>query len=64
MGAVSQSLTDVPNQLYGAVTTGDVWRFGMLDIEEKRVYKDVDQFLMPQQIDEIAAIMAGVLLKD
>jgi len=59
--AVSQSLSDAPNYLYGAVTMGDVWRFGMLDVSEKIVYKDVEQFLMPQHIDEIASVIVGIL---
>jgi len=33
----------------------------MLDVQNKMIYKDMNQFFMPQHIDEIAAIFAGVL---
>jgi len=59
--AVSESFDGVTSQLYGAVTIGDTWQFGMLDVPNKIIYKDINQFYMPKNIDEIAAIFAGIL---
>ena len=61
MIAVSEYLADIPEPIYGAITTGDLWRFGILKPSESVIYKDVNSFLIPQNLDELAAILAGVL---
>ena len=59
--AVSQSIDNVPTHLYGAVTTGNLWLFGMLDIPNKVIYKDINEFLILQHMDKLANIFAGIL---
>ncbi|MEM7531685.1 MAG: hypothetical protein AAF639_05900 [Chloroflexota bacterium] len=61
MLAFNEYLADVPEPIYGAVTTGDLWRFGMLVPSESRVYKDVTSFLLPQNLDPLVKIFAGIV---
>jgi len=59
--AVSQSVENIPANLYGAITTGNLWQFGMLDTVNKIVYRDVNEFLILQHMDELASILTGLL---
>lgn len=61
MIAVSEYFTNIPEPLYGAITTGDLWRFGILIPSKSIIYKDVNSFLIPQNLDDLAAILAGIL---
>lgn len=61
MIALNEYFTSVPEPIYGAVTTGDLWRFGILRTSESTIYKDVNSFLIPQSIDELGSILAGIL---
>ncbi len=49
-------------RIYGAVTVGDLWRFGMLERETKMILKDIDSFRVPLDMDELFQIFLGVLL--
>jgi hypothetical protein len=46
-------------RLYGAVTVGDMWRFGMLD--GKRIVKDIDSFRIPLDLDALFQVFLGIL---
>ena len=48
--------------LYGAVSVGDVWRFGVLDRAGKTITQDVSQFVVPDSMDDLLAILVGILL--
>lgn len=48
--------------LYGAVSVGDVWRFGVLDRAGKTITQDVSQFIVPDSMDDLLAILVGILL--
>ncbi len=47
--------------LYGAVTTGDLWRFGQLDRSTKVITEDTTVYRVPDELAQILAILAGVL---
>lgn len=53
--------SSVMQNIYGAVTIGEVWRFAMLEREEKRLLKDVHTFRFPEDISEIFSILSGML---
>ena len=60
--AMEQYLEDYQQRMiYGAVTVGDVWRFGGLDREQKRIWKDIDSFRIPLDMDELFNILLGIL---
>jgi len=49
------------NRIYGAVTMGDIWRFGALERETKVIYKDIDSFRVPSDIESLFAVFIGIL---
>jgi len=44
--------------LYGAVTTGEFWRFGLLDKTEKMITRDLDSFSAPTGIHDLMETLA------
>lgn len=49
------------DRLYGAVTIGDAWRFGFLDVTRKRVMQDFKLFTVPDDLGDLIRILIGVL---
>jgi hypothetical protein len=47
--------------LYGAVTLGDVWRFGVLQRAEKRLTKDMNGYILPADLVPLFSILLGIL---
>ncbi len=47
--------------IYGAVTTGDLWRFGQLDRRAKVITEDTTVYRVPDELAQILEILAGVL---
>jgi hypothetical protein len=47
--------------LYGAVTIGDAWRFGFLDVAKKQVTQDFKLFTVPDDLGDLIRILVGVL---
>jgi len=47
--------------LYGAVTLGDVWRFGVLDRPSKTLKKDMNAYTLLSDLDDILLILIGIL---
>ena len=50
-----------PRILYGAVTLGDIWRFGILLREEKQLKKDMNAYVIPSDLERLFAILLGIL---
>jgi hypothetical protein len=51
---------DVP-LLYGAVSIGDLWQFGILDRKAKRVTKDLNLYRVPADLEPLMRILVGIL---
>ena len=49
------------NILYGAITMGDVWRFGQLNKTEKQITQDITLFKMPDDLKDLGAVLVGIL---
>jgi hypothetical protein len=47
--------------LYGAVTIGDVWRFGRLDRSQKTIVQDINLFKIPDDLENLASVVVGIL---
>lgn len=47
--------------IYGAVTVGNLWQFGVLDRAQKRVTQDTNEFAVPDKLDELLAVLVGIL---
>ncbi|HBE18150.1 MAG TPA: hypothetical protein DEG17_15540 [Cyanobacteria bacterium UBA11149] len=49
------------NIFYGAVTIGDVWRFGKLDRKEQQITQDLNLFKVPDDLEPLIRIVVGIL---
>ena len=58
-----KTMEDNTNRLYGAVTVGDVWRFGVLDRVNAKVFKNIDTVSVPTDLEELFSILMGILTK-
>jgi len=61
MIAVDQYFEESDTPIYGAVTVGDLWRFGVLDRKEKLVSKDIDSYRVPSDLEELFSVFIGIL---
>ncbi len=61
MIALTDYFTSPPNPIYGIVTTGDLWRFGVLDSVKRTISKDIEEYLLPRDLETIFSILLGWL---
>lgn len=61
MIALSEQRPDTPDLLYGAVTTGDLWRFGTLYRPQRLIVKDLDEYLLPRDLETLFGIMLKLM---
>jgi hypothetical protein len=47
--------------LYGAVTTGEDWRFGIFDRQQRVIRQDNKRFLVPEALEELVEILLEIL---
>lgn len=47
--------------LYGAVTTGEDWRFGRYKRQEKRITEDLKLYRVPEELTELMSILFGIV---
>ncbi len=60
------ALAEVENNniLYGAVTMGDIWRFGQLNRTDKQIIQDINLFKIPDDLEDLGKILVGILEVD
>ncbi|OAD22663.1 hypothetical protein THIOM_001521 [Candidatus Thiomargarita nelsonii] len=49
--------------LYGAVSIGELWRFGILNRKAKNILRDLHTYRVPEDIEAIFSIIVGILQK-
>lgn len=59
--AIDHYLPSDHSELFGAITVGDLWRFGKLDRTTKSISRDIDAFRVPLDIPELFKILVGIL---
>ncbi|MUG91068.1 hypothetical protein F7734_00555 [Scytonema sp. UIC 10036] len=59
--ALDQWTTSDTPILFGAVTTGEDWRFGIYKRQEKQVIEDFKLYRVPEELTELASILVGIL---
>ncbi|NJP11798.1 MAG: hypothetical protein HC866_21915 [Leptolyngbyaceae cyanobacterium RU_5_1] len=59
--ALDQWITSDAAVLHGAVTAGDVWKFGTLNRQERRIVQDINLYRVPADLDELLRIIVGIL---
>mgnify|MGYP005845856957 CR=1 FL=1 len=47
--------------LYGAVTMGDVWRFGKLERNPQKITQDINLFKVPDDLEALLKVLLGIL---
>jgi len=55
------NVLDSNASIYGAVTAGDIWKFGVLNTREKLISKDIDSFRVPLDIEDLFSVFTGIL---
>jgi hypothetical protein len=58
---IALSHIEEQNVLYGAVTMGDVWRFGKLDRSIQQITQDINLFKVPDEIETLVRVLMGIL---
>ncbi len=49
---------------FGAVTIGDVWRFGMLDVKAQQITEDITIYSLPDDLEALVRVLVGILVGD
>jgi len=49
--------------LYGAITIGDMWRFGILDRQKKLLIKDIHSYRVPEDMAQVFGILLGIVTR-
>jgi hypothetical protein len=47
--------------VYGAVTTGDVWKFGYLDRPRQILYRDTNVYAVPANLELLVSMLLGII---
>ncbi|MFN6564331.1 MAG: hypothetical protein RMY28_031685 [Nostoc sp. ChiSLP01] len=47
--------------LYGAVTIGDVWRFGILDVKAQHITEDITIYSLPDDLEALMTTLVGIV---
>lgn len=55
------TLDNTPDQIYGAVTIGDLWIFGHLDRPTHHITQDIGSYTLPDDLIELITILVGIL---
>ena len=61
MIALDQWLPKNDKPIYGAVSLGDIWRFGRLERATKQIVKDINAYRVPADLKQLLSILAGIL---
>ena len=61
--ALDQWIDTPVDCLYGAVTTGDTWKFGRFDRPQKLIQKDINTYGVPNDLAKVLAILFGITLQ-
>ncbi len=61
--ALDKWTDSVTPRLYGAVSTGEIWRFGILERATKTVIQDLNLFRVPADLEELLRILIAILGK-
>ncbi len=59
--ALDQWTDSSVSKIYGAVTTGDIWKFGYLDRTSRKLYKDTNIYAVPSNLELLLTILIGII---
>ncbi|NET60449.1 MAG: hypothetical protein F6K47_31220 [Symploca sp. SIO2E6] len=61
--ALDQWIDAPVDYLYGAVTTGETWKFGLFHRQQKLMQKDINTYSVPNNLAKVLAILFGITLQ-
>jgi hypothetical protein len=61
MVALTHILSEGQRYIYGAVSIGKIWQFGMLDRQAKNVIQDLHLYRVPDDLRALMGILVGIL---
>ena len=47
--------------LYGAVTLGDMWKFGILERTKKHIVKNIHSYIIPEDTEAVFSTLMGII---
>lgn len=53
-----------PDTIYGAVTMGNLWIFGVLNRQTKRITQDISGYQVPDDVEALVRTLVGILEQD
>jgi hypothetical protein len=53
-----------PDQIYGVVTMGNLWIFGLLDRPGKLITQDISGYRVPDDVESLVRTLVGILGSD
>ena len=59
--ALDKSVDSNRPTLIGAVSTGSIWQFGLLDREKKKIAQDLDFYVVPTNLEQLLHILVAIL---
>jgi len=59
--ALDKWLETTPTWLYGAVSMGNIWQFGVLDRQAQHVTQDLNLYRVPADLDDLLHILVAIL---
>jgi hypothetical protein len=59
--ALDQWTEQTTSHLYGAVTTGQDWRFGIFDRQARRIVEDLKLYRVPEELEILLDILVAIL---
>ena len=62
--ALDQWLETTHAMLYGAVSIGNVWQFGLLDRTEKRMTQDLNLYRVPADLEDLLHILVAIITEN
>lgn len=50
--------------LYGAITVGDIWKFGILERKKKHITKNIHSNTIPEDTEQVFSTIMGIMNKN
>ena len=64
MAALDKWTKSSKRYLYGAVSIGDTWRFGVLDRQAKTLTQDTTLYFVPQGLSDLLSVLVAIVRGD
>jgi hypothetical protein len=62
--ALDQWVDSDSPELVGAVTTGDIWQFGLLKRSQKQIVQGLNRYRVPEDLESVLRVLLGCLTQN